>query len=157
MHIEYYIKARVDHSILNGLSSDKYERFLTKAAIEISRDTSPKQVFNLSRAEVREMVHEVLKDYNAPKVLCPTEERFYSCINGVGEAVYAFAKTKKQANELFHMATSVSPRYWCKHKTLRKVVGVTGESRAIMEDGESRELGNNIHFINAFGHGEVVV
>jgi len=153
LYVEHYVKTQVDFEIILGLSDDAYERFLTKAAIEISRRTSPKQVYGLSREDVREIVHDMINDMLKKKWIVPQKEPLFSFINNVGEPMFIFARFKKDAVSIAKSAIHVSLAYWGKSKSLRKVVEINESGRAVLDNGEEREIGTSRNFVNLYGHG----
>ncbi|WP_144029310.1 hypothetical protein [Paenibacillus campinasensis] len=153
MHVEYYVKTKVDLGIITELGEEAYERFLTKAAIEISRSTSPKQVYGLGRDDVREIVHDILSDISQRKWICPQRERMFSYLNNAGEPIYVFARYKKDATNIARSAMNVSPRYWGSFKTLRKAVEVNESGKVVLDNGEERDIESPINFVNLYGHG----
>jgi hypothetical protein len=155
MHIEFYVKNRVDFKTLDRLSPESYEKFLTRAAIEISRETFPAKVFGISRDELREMVRDVIVDIRAEKRVRPTADKVYSYINSIGETIVVYAKTKKEAGELMGLASYVNPLYWGKKSTIKRILQVYEGGRAELDNGEYRQIPHSGQFINLYGHGGV--
>lgn len=153
IYVEHYVKTQVDFDIIQELSDEAYERFLTKAAIEISRHTSPKKVYGLSRDDVRDIVHDMLTDLGQKKWVIPQKDPMFSFVNNVGEPMYIFARYKKDAIEIAKSAIHVSLAYWGSLKSLRKVVEINESGKAVLDNGEERDIGTKQNFVNLFGHG----
>lgn len=153
LYVEHYVKTVIDFDTVRGLDEKAYERLLTKAAIEISRRTSPKQVYSLDRDQVREFVHDVISDLMRGKAITPETEHLYSVINNLGEPIYVFARYKKDALDTLKSATHLNIKYWGSKKTLHKVVSVNSDRKAVLDNGEERGLGTTLNFVNLYGHG----
>ncbi|MEK4157610.1 hypothetical protein NYE27_21175 [Paenibacillus sp. FSL R10-2779] len=154
-YIEHYVKTEVDYDQLSKLSAESFDKFLTKAAIQVSRSTSPKLLYNLSRGDVRELIYAIMYDIrlSGKRFVAPERDRMYSFINNVGEPIYIHAKSKKEASERWKRASHTSPKYWGGGKTLRKVVGFSDEGMLLLDNGETRDLTSDLNVVNLYGYG----
>ncbi|MEK4349642.1 hypothetical protein MKX41_02265 [Paenibacillus sp. FSL R5-0475] len=155
LYIEHYVKTEVDYPQLSKLSQESFEKFLTKAAIQVSKSTSPKQLYNLSREDVRGLIYEIMYDVRLSGKRCvsPEMDKMYSFINHVGEPIFIHAKSKKEASERWKKAAHTSPKYWEKGKTLHKVVGISDDGNFLLDNGETRDLINDLNVVNLYGYG----
>lgn len=155
MYIEHYVKTAIDYEQLAKLPPESFEKFLTKSAIQISRSTSPKQVYGLSRGDVRELIYDIMHDIrlSGERYVVPGKDQMYSFINSLGEPIYIHARSKKEASERWKRASYASPKYWGKGKSLHKVLGYAPDGNFLLDNGEVRGLKNDLSVVNLYGHG----
>lgn len=153
MYVEHYAKTKVDYGVLSDLDDAAYERFLTKAAIEISRRTSPKSVYGLSREDVRGIVHDVIADISQKKWVSPQKDSIFSGLNKAGDPIHIFARSRSEALRIGKSAMNIGLYYWGDSKTLRKVVEINESGNFVLDNGDERLIGTTINYVNLYGHG----
>lgn len=153
MYVEHYAKTKVDYGVLSDLDDGAYGRFLTKAAIEISRRTSPRSVYGLSREDVRGVIHDIITDISQKKWISPQKESIFSALNKAGDPIHIFARSKKDALNIAKSAMNIGLYYWGNSKSLRKVVEISESGNFVLDSGEERPIGTTINYVNLYGHG----
>jgi len=149
---EEFLKHEVVFAQAEELEPESFDRLIEKLTILLSRKTHPKQVYKLTKQEVRDTIREVYHKLATPSIVTLSKYPAFGYLNPIGKPRKVFARTKKEAREIlksFHFSgNSIG-----KLATLKKVTKLSPD-RYETETGETFEFIPWLHTVNIHEAGD---